>query len=157
MHHVLFVCTGNIFRSMIAEHALRAHLGPASDITVSSAGLIAGPQEIRKEVRNYLLARGIDPSSHIQRRVTKEILAQADLVIAMGLNHRDYLYDHFNCNAVLFNEVCFGELTPVLDVDEVIPDWQQRTEEAAVYAKSVADHICNAIPALVQSLSAKFR
>ena len=30
MSSILFICTGNIFRSMVAEHALKAYLGEHS-------------------------------------------------------------------------------------------------------------------------------
>jgi protein-tyrosine phosphatase len=38
MADVLFVCTGNIFRSLTAEYVLRRELGPNSRIVVASAG-----------------------------------------------------------------------------------------------------------------------
>ncbi|TMH71623.1 MAG: low molecular weight phosphotyrosine protein phosphatase, partial [Betaproteobacteria bacterium] len=36
---VLFVCTGNIFRSLTAEYALRRELGAQSAVAVASAGI----------------------------------------------------------------------------------------------------------------------
>ena len=38
---ILFVCTGNVCRSPMAEVLLRARLGPGTDITVGSAGVAA--------------------------------------------------------------------------------------------------------------------
>ncbi|HSF32988.1 MAG TPA: hypothetical protein VLK82_21270 [Candidatus Tectomicrobia bacterium] len=44
MPSILFVCTGNIFRSLTAEYALKAVLDPRSPIRVSSAGTVAIPR-----------------------------------------------------------------------------------------------------------------
>ena len=54
MRQVLFVCTGNIFRSLTAEYALRAALGARRDIVVASAGTEDFPYVVRPLVREYL-------------------------------------------------------------------------------------------------------
>jgi protein-tyrosine phosphatase len=50
MPSILFVCTGDIFRSMIGEYALKAILDPRSPIRVSSAGTVALPQAMHPDV-----------------------------------------------------------------------------------------------------------
>jgi len=40
---ILFICSGNIFRSMVAEYALKSLLGPSSPYIVGSAGIEAFP------------------------------------------------------------------------------------------------------------------
>jgi len=80
MPSILFVCTGNIFRSMTAEYALKASLDPRSPIRVSSAGTQAIPQAMHPDVRAYLMHRGMEPSPHQQRRVSAELLSASDLV-----------------------------------------------------------------------------
>jgi protein-tyrosine-phosphatase len=72
MPSILFVCTGNIFRSMTAEYALKAMLDPRSLVRVSSAGTVALSQEMHPDVRAYLMQRGVDPSHHQQRRVSAD-------------------------------------------------------------------------------------
>lgn len=57
MRRILFVCTGNIFRSLTAEYALRNVLGVGTDIVVASAGTENFPHVVRPFVRDYLLAR----------------------------------------------------------------------------------------------------
>lgn len=44
---MLFVCTGNIFRSLTAEHALRRALQARTGIHVSSAGTDDYPHVVR--------------------------------------------------------------------------------------------------------------
>jgi protein-tyrosine-phosphatase len=96
MPSILFVCTGNIFRSMTVEYALKAMLDPRSPIRVSSAGTVALPQQMHADVRAYLVQRGVDPSPHQQRRVFAELLHITDLIIAMSTDHQAYLFDTFS-------------------------------------------------------------
>jgi protein-tyrosine phosphatase len=95
MPSILFVCTGNIFRSMTAEYALKARLDPCSLIRVSSAGTVAIPQQMHPDVRAYRMQRGLDPSLHQQRRVSAELLRASDLVIAMSTDHQAVLLETF--------------------------------------------------------------
>ena len=88
MKRVLFVCTGNIFRSLTAEHALRHALGERPGIHVSSAGTVDFPHVVRPNVRDYLLSRGFDVSRHQRRTLTEAILRDSHLVIAMSLDHQ---------------------------------------------------------------------
>src|SRR6266511_661910 len=105
MPSILFVCTGNIFRSMTAEYALKARLDPRSPMRVSSAGTVAILQEMHPDVRAYLVQRRMDPSHHQQRKVSAELLHASDLVIAMSTDHQAYLFVTFRYRAPLFNEV----------------------------------------------------
>ena len=157
MKRVLFVCTGNIFRSMTAEHALRHVLGRGGDIAVESAGTEAVLQEMPSYLSERLDERGIDVSAHCQRRVSDEILSTADLVVAMGLNHRDILRDRFQCEALLFYQVLRGEERPLLDINEALPDWQSQPEKAIAYAVSVVDLICDAMPEFADKLRARLQ
>ena len=152
MKSILFVCTGNIFRSMTAEYVLKAALGAKSAYTVSSAGTEAKPQEMVHYVRARLHQRGLDPAKHQQRRVTAEMLNEADLVVAMGLDHRAYLKDQFDREAWLFNQVCFGKEEPVLDIWEALPNLPPDPAAQAIYGISVVDYICDSMPYFSQNI-----
>jgi protein-tyrosine phosphatase len=148
-HSILFVCTGNVFRSMVAEHAMRAQLGSESRFLVGSAGIEAKPQTIHPVIRARLLQKGADPSHHLQRLLTQEMVDRTDLVISMGRNHREFIQRNFGRVAPLFNEVSFGTDIPILDVHEALPDWEQDLNKARSYVESVVDHIWNAVPSLL--------
>jgi protein-tyrosine phosphatase len=152
MTSILFVCTGNIFRSMTAEYALKARLEPGSPVRVSSAGTVALPQEMHPDVRAYLLQRGIDASQHQQRKVSVELLRASDLVIAMSVEHQVSLFDTFQYRAPLFNEVCHGRSEPLLDVWEAVPHWKTDLDAARRHAFAVMEHIYTSMPALLQNL-----
>jgi len=152
MPSILFVCTGNIFRSMTAEYALKAMLDPRSLIRVSSAGTVALPQAMHPDVRAYLVQRGVDPSRHQQRKVSAKLLRATDLVIAMSMDHQALLVDSFQYRALLFNEVCYGRSEPLLDIWEAIPAWETDLQAARHYAFQVMEYIWASIPCLLQHL-----
>jgi protein-tyrosine phosphatase len=157
MPSILFVCTGNIFRSMTAEYALKARLDPRSPIRVSSAGTMAIPQAVHPDVRAYIVQRGIDPSLHQQRKVSAELLRASDLVIAMSLDHQAFLVDTFQYRAPLFNDICHGRSEPLLDIWEAIPTWETDLDAARKYAFQVMEYIWASIPCLLQNLGTYLR
>ena len=157
MTSILFICSGNIFRSMIAEYALKSLLGPSSPYIVGSAGTEALPQHIHPLIRARLIARGSDPSSHIARKLTQELLDGVTLPVAMGLNHRDCIRQRFNRDVRLFNEICFQKCDPILDLHEAIPDWQVNVEASRDYVLSVIDYIWSTMPIFLASLPERER
>jgi protein-tyrosine-phosphatase len=82
---ILFVCKGNIFRSMTAEYMMKKYLAQhkITDFHVSSAGIEARHHEADPALIKNLKSRRIDISKHKQTKLTKEILDQQDVVIAM--------------------------------------------------------------------------
>jgi protein-tyrosine phosphatase len=149
---VLFVCTGNIFRSVTAEYALKARLVAATSCSVSSAGIDAKPQSVHDWVQARLREKGADPTTHVQRQLTKELVEAADLVIAMGRDHQVFVLEHFGRDVPLFNKVCLGHDHPILDLHEAIPDWETDPERPRAYVWSVIDVIWATAPALLSRL-----
>jgi len=149
---VLFVCTGNIFRSMTAEYALKAGLGIGTSCLVSSAGIDVKPQSVHDWVQTRLREKGADTTTHVQRQLTRELVEAADLVIAMGRDHQVFLREQFGHDVPLFNQVCLGHDRPILDLHEMIPDWETDPERARAYVCSVIDSIWATAPALLPRL-----
>jgi protein-tyrosine phosphatase len=134
MASILLMCTGNIFRSMTAEYALKAMLDPRLLVRVSSAETVALSQEMHPDVHAYLVQRGVDPSLHRQRRVSAVPLLASDLVIAMSTDHQAFLVNTYTYRAPLFHDVCHGRSEPLLDVWEAIPTWETDLDSARHYA-----------------------
>lgn len=138
---VLFICSGNIFRSMTAEYAFKAVLDLEDRGCVSSAGLRAAPHEIVPFVSSHLNEMGFDISRHKPRTVDRAMLRSCDLAIAMGFEHRDRIREIFGLDLPLFSEVAYGTQEPLLDVHEVVDDWRNNETEAAAYGRFVMDYI----------------
>jgi protein-tyrosine phosphatase len=95
--HVLVVCTGNICRSPIAEGMLRRALDGrfgAGAPSVGSAGTQgwegSGPQPGSVAAA---AERGLDISGHVARLLTREMIREADLVLGMAGEHRNFVQE----------------------------------------------------------------
>jgi len=89
MPKILFVCTGNICRSPMAEGFLKAM---HSDFSVSSSGVSSmDGWSAMPEAIEVMKDHGIDISSHRARQITDEMVDEADLVLAMTSRHRELL------------------------------------------------------------------
>ena len=86
----LFVCTGNICRSPMAEGLFRKLLGGRTDIRVVSAGVSAmRGQPASIHTVEVLRRLGIDITQFRSQPLTEELLAQAAWVFAMTRSHLD--------------------------------------------------------------------
>ncbi|HAT71528.1 MAG TPA: low molecular weight protein arginine phosphatase [Elusimicrobia bacterium] len=90
MKKILFVCTGNTCRSVLA-HYYAATLATAEKLPLEfgSAGLMAGkdiPQP--RIVADLLKKEGVKDFKHTPVELTAEIAAQADLILAMTADHK---------------------------------------------------------------------
>jgi protein-tyrosine phosphatase len=87
---VLYVCTGNLCRSPMAELLFRGWADPAADVTVSSAGTKAlVGHGIDHSSAAALAQLGIDPSRHRARQFEPWMAAYAHLILTAGREHRD--------------------------------------------------------------------
>lgn len=145
---IVFICTGNIFRSLTAEYALRRELGPHSALAVASAGTDDYPHVVRPNVRDYLLAKGLDVRAHRRRTVTREIIANAELVVAMSTDHQRFLRDTFGVQAPVFLEACGGACEPLPDIEEVVLDYRTNAAAVDAHVRKTIDTIIELTPRL---------
>src|SRR5262249_13413206 len=153
MHHVLFVCTGNIFRSLTAEYALRNVLGARRDIIIASAGTEDYPYVVRPLVSDYLLLRGLDVSGHRRRSLTQQILDETTLVVAMSTEHRSFLAERFDRQVPLFTEACGMAGEPLPDIEEVVLDYKTNAAAVEAHVRSTIDRIIELTPRLAGRLA----
>ena len=91
-HSLLFVCTGNICRSPMAEYLLRDSLPPESNWLVSSAGTFAADGiPASREGVEVLDERDIEMRPHRSRMITREQVDTATIIVVMTGAHRSHV------------------------------------------------------------------
>jgi sulfate adenylyltransferase len=91
--HVLFVCTANICRSPSLEALARRAAPEGTDLVFSSAGTHGWTDHSVEEAMRAALPADLDASGFRSRPLTREILAEADLVLTAEAAHRSFILD----------------------------------------------------------------
>lgn len=92
MKRILFVCTGNVCRSPMAEGLFKKLTAGRADITVQSAGVSAGRgMPASRDGVAALSAEGINLASFRSQPVSDELVRQATHIFVMTRDHRRLL------------------------------------------------------------------
>ncbi|WP_248963942.1 arsenate reductase/protein-tyrosine-phosphatase family protein [Sphaerisporangium perillae] len=118
---MLFVCTGNLCRSPIAERLTRAALARHSAIVVESAGTHVRPGErmTSKAVR-ALEKAGVRAADSVARQLTSQMIREADLLLVATRAHRAWVVSECpRAVGRVFTIAEFGALADVVSAVEV--------------------------------------
>lgn len=89
---VLFVCTANICRSAYADVVARGLDLPGVEFSSAGTRALVG-QPIDPPMTAGITAG--DPTAHRARQLTRDLVAEADLILTMGSDHRRYILDEW--------------------------------------------------------------
>ena len=139
-HKIVFLCYGNICRSPLAAGLAAQRL---SGVDIESAGFHqqegrSCPEKIQRIGNSF----GVDLSGHRSRRVTPELLANADLVIAMD-------NENLNCLRREFPEVM--ERTTLLGLFSNPP--APVIADPYLAGEAITDRICEQVRSSVDGLA----
>jgi len=156
---ILFVCTGNIFRSLSAERTLQKYLNDnkIDNYKVISAGTVAKKEPIDPKTKEILMSIGIDASNHKQKKLSKDLLEKCDVVIAMADYHVNFMKKEFDFhNAILFNELAIGKKENVDDINDVNDDLKNNRKKTEDHIKWTIDYINKNIPRVFERIEERF-
>jgi protein-tyrosine phosphatase len=119
---VLFVCTGNVYRSPFAAHAFARALPPALQATVEvrSAGFVSPGRQAPPDAQEAATRYGLELESHVSARVTGAQVHAAGLVVVMEPWQQRELSRRFG--PPLAHVLLLGDLDPLPVTSRSIPD-----------------------------------
>ena len=110
------MCTGHVCRSPAVERLLAARL-PDSEVRVTSAGTFAIPgTPMTPQMVELVTAAGANADGFASQRLTRELVAEAHLVLALTREHRSAVVSmHPSAVTITFTLREFGRLAAEVD------------------------------------------
>lgn len=166
MKKILFVCTGNVFRSMIAEKCFKKYISDnllEEDFSIDSAWIAPIKQDVQKDVIDRLDYYWINCNNHKYKKINEKLVSESNYIIAMNFDHKDFIKNQFNLDIPLFNELAYNKSTWISDFWEFLDFWwfnlknidlndTKYKKEIRDYIYYTVDYIYNSIPYLIKSL-----
>ena len=133
--NILFVCTANVCRSVMAEAIFKSIWAKKGrgDVNVKSAGISAfSHSPPSKNTVEIMKKRGINVQSHLSRKVTAELVDESDVIFVMEKGHKYYLtgfYPLAQNKVWLLKEFSSGREEEVSDPVGLSQDYYEKTAD----------------------------
>jgi protein-tyrosine phosphatase len=149
---ILFVCTDNYTRSVIAEFCMRDYIikNKLDTINVASAG-IRGDSNISKYSSIHfkiMKEMNINTSNFKRTQFSVSCLEEYDHIIGMSELHKEHIKNEYKREITLFNEIYKGDMT---SVNIGAPDSKDFKEQM----KSLVGYFYEATPKVIHNLHNK--
>ncbi len=147
--NILFVCTDNFTRSVIAEFCMKDYLKSTNNnsVNVASSGIRAKSDISKYSSVHFKIMKemGIDTSDFKRTQFNETFFEKFDVIIGMSESHKDYIKQQYNRDIYLFNEVLNGQQTPVNIGSPDSVDFLEQMNQLVKYVN-------NAVPYLLRNL-----
>jgi protein-tyrosine-phosphatase len=146
---LLMVCHGNIIRSPFAAHVVERAMNSSTPVSIASAGLNAVQGKPAHPTAVQMAnARHIDLASHAARPITRELVAESDLIFVMDIPQLVTLRQRFpEAGTRTFLLTCLAPDTPLEVADPV--------DGNDVVFGGCFEHITRATRPLIRALGAR--
>ena len=149
MPSILFVCTANRFRSPLAAAMLRKNLealGMAESWQIGSAGTWAeAGRPVIAAAADVAQRLGLDLSGHRSARVSRQLLADYDLVLVMQASQKEALLTEFpdlGERVYLLSEVVERRSYDIPDLQESDQETEDLVADLHALIRRGLDYIC---------------
>jgi protein-tyrosine-phosphatase len=146
---LLMVCHGNIIRSPFAAHVVERAVNGSTPVAIASAGLDAVQgRPAHPTAVQMATTRHIDLASHAARPITRELVAESDLIFVMDIPQLVTLRQRFpEAGTRTFLLTCLAPDTPLEVADPV--------DGNDVVFGGCFEHITRATRPLIRALGAR--
>ena len=126
--HLLFMCTGNICRSPMAEVLAADYAAKRRrSVVCQSAGML--DLDGRRAERNAMAVvaeLGLSLTDHASQPVTAELLTWADYVLVMEVRHASFLREHWPELSEQTQILLLGQMGGTMEIEDPIGSWKRR-------------------------------
>lgn len=146
---ILFLCTDNYTRSIIAEFICKDYLrmNHISDVQVASAGIRANSDISKHSDLHFKIMNDmhIDTSEFKRTQFDHDAFLKYDIIIGMSELHKEFVKNEYNKDIYLFNELYLEQNTPV---NIGTPDSEDFEEKM----RGLIQYFVGAIPVVISNL-----
>ncbi len=142
---------------MTAEYCLKHYLrsNHIKGVSVSSAGIHPGvPPDI--STLEALRALGMNAQGHKKKHLTKKLMENSDVIIAMAETHQLFIKKKFARHVPLFNELAFNKRTSIWDIERSVKKYKTNRLGVIKHTKNTVHYIYKTMPRVLKYIQSNY-